>query len=73
MQDVTMKVKDESGAVRSVLTIASNEDHVGNLIAEGQLQESDRWREIARLYKGQLDASARKVKRLMDVIAGIPA
>lgn len=68
-----MKVKDESGEVRSVYSIASNEDHVGNLIAEGDLQEADRWREVARLYKGQLDASARKVKRLMDMIAGIPA
>lgn len=51
-----MPVRDEDGTLRQVDTITCNEDSVGNRIAEGYIQEADRYRELARLYKAQFIA-----------------
>lgn len=60
-REMPLSVADEDGTIRNVMSIASNEDHVGNLIAEGHVAEKDRWREVARLYKGQLAAKQRQL------------
>ncbi len=53
---IPMLVKDADGTIRSVMSICSNADHVGNLIAEGDLDEDDRVPTLIRLYEGQLAA-----------------
>ena len=56
-----MLVQDTDGSTRSVLSIASNEDHVGNLIAKGDLAEADRYPTLVRVYKRQFAALHRRI------------
>ena len=66
MCDIGLKCRAEDGTNYNRRTITNNEDHVANYIAEGQTHESDRWKEIARLYKGQLAAKQRELNEARE-------
>lgn len=68
MIELKLKCVAEDGGVYWVDTITSNEDSVANLIAEGQIAPCDRWREVARLYKGQLAAKQRELVSLREAL-----
>lgn len=61
-----MKIKDADGTTRTVKTIASNRDHVGNLIAEGLLPEADRLDAIVRLYEAQRAVDRKVILALQE-------
>lgn len=61
MMVVSVRCRAEDGTLYSVETIASNEDYVANLIAEGHCSEVVRWKEVARLYRAQLRAKQRQL------------
>ncbi|MEM6680449.1 MAG: hypothetical protein AAF675_21490 [Pseudomonadota bacterium] len=54
-----LKIQDPDGTIRWVSSIANIPDHVGNLIAERVIPESDRERTIERLKQSVAAAEAR--------------
>lgn len=67
-----IQCRAEDGTIYEVMTITSNEDHAAAAIFEGSLQEQDRWREIARVYRCQLNAAHLETLRLGEVYAQRP-
>ena len=71
MNGQVMKVARADGSVFRTDAIACNRDHVGNLIAEGDLCPSEREDALVRLYEGQLMASAREICQLQQKIESL--
>ena len=49
-----LKVWQPDGTVKKTPSIACNEDHVGNLVQEKLIPQSEYYPELCRLYKSQL-------------------
>lgn len=64
MQEMTLKVQDPDGTIRHVLSIASDWDDVGNQIAEGHLQEADRYRVLYEHTKRRLALVSRRMAKM---------
>ena len=45
----------------TVQSVASNEEHLGNLVAEGEMRYEEYWPELVRLYREQGRANERRV------------
>jgi hypothetical protein len=73
MSDITSKefgvrVKDPCGRTRITKSIVSNRDHVGNLIAEGYLNESERLDAVISLYEAQRKIDEKTILTLQERI-----
>jgi predicted component of type VI protein secretion system len=58
--EVSMKVWRPDGTTVRVGSIASTQDHVGHMVAMGDLPPDGFWQEVARLQAGQMAAMTRE-------------
>lgn len=78
MEEMTLKVQEPDGTIRHVKTIASDWDDIGNKIAEGYLEESDRYRLLYECTKrhlarasGEATAAYSAIRRTYTALAAI--
>lgn len=68
--ELSLRVWDPvTGAVYKVKSIASNEEHIGNLVAEGKVSKDDYYQHLASTYKGQLATANGELARIHGVVA----
>lgn len=58
-----LKLLWPDGQKELVYSITSNEEHAANLVAEGELEEAQRWEHVAKMYAAQYSAFRKETLR----------